>query len=283
MSTPNETQTANSMLDTLPTRSKISSVARIWAWIRRRDGLQQILLVIGGVEVYELCRHFIDPDWPAAMANANRIVNLERWAGFAWEQSLQRAFLEVPDIVRAMNVFYFLGHFVLTGVFFLWLYFRSRDGFRSFRNGFLVATAIALFIHWQFPTAPPRLADAGVEDTLRVLSNIDIGSQQTASYSNPVAAVPSLHAGWAVGVGIGIWLYVQNPVIRLFAVLYPVAVILTIVVTGNHFIFDAVAGVLVMAIGFMVSNTVLERRRRGEDEAESGAILADATRGGAVR
>ena len=33
-------------------------------------------------------------------------------------------------------------------------------------------------------------------------------------------------------------------------VLYPAAVLLTIVVTGNHYIFDAVAGALVMAVGF---------------------------------
>lgn len=261
----------------------MSGVLAMWGWIRRRDGLQQILIVVGGLEIYELCRHFIDPNWPAAFANAERIVNLERWAGFAWEQSLQRAFLEVPELVQAMNAFYFLGHFFLTGVFFLWLYFRSRDGFRSFRNGFLVATAISLVIHWKFPTAPPRLADPGVLDTLRVLSNIDIGSQQTASYSNPVAAVPSLHAGWAVGVGIGVWRFVRNPAVRVLAALYPVAVILTIVVTGNHFILDAVAGILVMAIGFMVSNALLERRRRRQDEPESGGILADASRGGAVR
>jgi hypothetical protein len=33
-------------------------------------------------------------------------------------------------------------------------------------------------------------------------------------------------------------------------VLYPSVVVLTIVVTGNHFIFDAAAGALVMAVGF---------------------------------
>jgi len=235
--------------------------------------VQQILVAIGGVEVYEVCRHFIDPNWSAAMANAHRIVNLEQWAGFAYEQSIQRAFLEVPELVRAMNAFYFVGHFLLTGVFFLWLYFRSRDGYRSFRNGFLVATAISLFIHWKFPTAPPRLADPGIQDTLWRLSHIDIGSKTTSSYSNPVAAVPSLHAGWAVGVGIGIWRYVKNPAVRAVGALYPMAVILTIVVTGNHFIFDAVAGVLVMAIGFMVSHTFVERRRRREEAPETGAIL----------
>jgi membrane-associated phospholipid phosphatase len=262
-------------------------MAGVWGWLRRRDGLQQILLVIGALEIYEICRHFIDPNWPAAMANAQRVLDLERWAGFAWEQSLQRAFLEVPELVRAMNVFYFVGHFILTGLFFLWLYFRSRDGFRSFRNGFLVATAISLVIHWKFPTAPPRLAggEIGVQiqDTLRVLSNIDIGSQKTSSYSNPVAAVPSLHAGWAVGVAIGVWRYVRSRPVRLLAMLYPIAVMLTIVVTGNHFLFDAVAGVLVMAIGFMVSWWLVDRRRPRDDEHESGAILAAATRGGAVR
>jgi membrane-associated phospholipid phosphatase len=205
------------------------------------------------------------PNWPVAVANAHRVEDLERWGHFAWEQSLQGLFLEVPDLVKAMNLFYFIGHFILTGVFFTWLYFRSRDGFRSFRNGFIVATAIALFIHWQFPTAPPRLANVGLEDTLRALSNIDIGSQATSSYSNPVAAVPSLHAGWAVGVMIGVLRYSRSRPIRVLAVLYPIAVILTIVVTGNHFIFDAVAGILVMAIGFMVSFRLLEPRRTREE------------------
>lgn len=243
------------------------SVRAGWRWFRRRDGLQQIVIVVGLFEIYEILRHFMVPNWTVAVANAHRVEDLERWGHFAWEQSLQRLFLEVPDIVKAMNLFYFIGHFILTAVFFTWLYFRSRDGFRSFRNGFIVATAIALFIHWKFPTAPPRLANVGLEDTLRVLSNIDIGSRGTSSYSNPVAAVPSLHAGWAVGVMIGVLRYSRNRPIRVLAVLYPIAVILTIVVTGNHFIFDAVAGILVMAIGFMVSFRLLEPRRRREELA----------------
>src|SRR5207247_9173993 len=136
--------------------------------------------------------------------HARKIVHLEQIAHLDWEERLQSAFLHIPELVRAMNVFYFVGHFVLTSLFFVWLYHRSRPAFRFFRNGFLTATAIALVIHWQFPTAPPRLANVGLEDTLRNLSNIDIGSPTSSSFSNPVAAVPSLHAGWALGVGIGL-------------------------------------------------------------------------------
>jgi membrane-associated phospholipid phosphatase len=59
-----------------------------------------------------------------------------------------------------------------------------------------------------------------------------------------------LHAGWALALGVGLLLYAKNVLLRAAGVLYPSVVMLTIVVTGNHFIFDAVAGALVMAVGF---------------------------------
>jgi hypothetical protein len=235
---------------------------RAWVALQRRDGIRQILIVVCAVWAYELARMMIHPNWTAAMQNARRVDNLERGLNFAWEQSLQRAFLGVPELVEAMNLFYFVGHFLLTAVFFVWLYHRSRDGFRSFRNGFLAATAIAVFIHWQFPTAPPRLlAGLGVEDTLEAIWNIDIGSPHASAFSNPVAAVPSLHAGWAAGVGAGLVRYARRRWLRVAGVLYPIAVVLTIVVTGNHFIFDALAGVAVLAAGFLVVNLPRMGRR----------------------
>jgi hypothetical protein len=149
-----------------------------------------------------------------------------------------------------MNWFYLSSHFVVTGAFFIWLYWRNREGFSIFRDGFLLATAIALVIHWRYPTAPPRLAQMGVRDTIDLYSHLNIGRPHNERFSNPVAAVPSLHAGWALALGVGVQLYAKNIFLRAAGVLYPLAVLLTIVVTGNHFVFDAVAGALVMAVGF---------------------------------
>lgn len=249
-------------------------MARVRKVVARHYGITQIAVVVAGIELYELLRHLMTPNWEVAERHAQDVVTWERDLHIGWEQGLQQTFLRVPEIVRAMNVFYFVGHFVLTGVFFFWLYHVNRVAFRRFRNGFLTATFIALVIHWQFPTAPPRLAGIGLEDTLRQLSNIDIGSPTSSSFSNPVAAVPSLHAGWAVGVGIGLVLFAKPLLWRVIGVLYPVAVVLTIVVTGNHFVFDAIAGIAVMALGFWLSERLFERR---------GATLEPATRGGAVR
>jgi PAP2 superfamily protein len=250
------------------------SMERVRSVVRRHYGLTQIAVVVAGIQTYELLRHAMTPNWEVAERHAQDIVTWERSVHIEWEESLQHAFLRLPDLVRAMNVFYFVGHFVLTSVFFFWLYHTSRDGFQRFRNGFLTATFIALVIHWRFPTAPPRLAGIGLEDTLRSLSNIDIGSPTSSSFSNPVAAVPSLHAGWAVGVGVGLVLYARPLFWKLVGVVYPVAVVLTIVVTGNHFVFDAIAGVLVMGLGFWLAERVSGRH---------GATMSAATRGGAVR
>ena len=237
---------------------------------RRRHGLRQILLAVAAIQLYEALRRLLHPDWAAALANARRIEALERAAHLAWEQSLQAAVLGRPHLVQAANLFYFAGHFLLTSLFFLWLYRRSPAGFRLWRDTFLAATAIALLVHWTFPTAPPRLAGIGVLDTLHRYSGIDIGSAGAIGFYNPVAAVPSLHAAYAIGVGIGLVQFSRSRPLRTAAFVYPIAVLWTIVVTGNHFVFDAAAGAAVLGLGF-----ALARAKR--------AILRPATRGGAVR
>ena len=239
-------------------------MTRVRLQLARRDGVAQIAVVLGAVGLYEAARLAMEPNWAQAFANARRIESVERVTGIAWEQSLQRAFLALPDLVSALNIFYFVGHFLFTALFFLWLYHRSLDGFRGFRDAFLAATAIAVVIHWVFPTAPPRLAGVGLEDTLLVLSGIDIGSPTSSALSNPVAAVPSLHAAYALGVGLGLVRFARSSLVRVAGALYAPLVVLTIVVTGNHFVLDAVAGMAVLGVGFSVAAVV---RRRPEKRA----------------
>jgi hypothetical protein len=230
--------------------------------------MTQVIVVVVAIEAYELLRHAMTPNWTIAERHAQDVVSWERSLHIEWEEGLQQTFLRLPELVRAMNVFYFVGHFVLTSIFFFWLYHTNRDAFSRFRNGFLIATFIALVIHWRFPTAPPRLANVGLQDTLRSLSNIDIGSPTSSSFSNPVAAVPSLHAGWALGVGVGLVLYARPLFWKLVGVLYPIAVVLTIVVTGNHFVFDAIAGMLVMGLGFWIAEWLRRRPRSTQPRAQ---------------
>ena len=209
--------------------------------------------MLAAVAAYELARRAIHPSWPVAAQHAHDVLALERRLGIAWEGWLQHA---LAPAMPAFDVVYLAAQFGVTGLFFLWLY--RHDDYARFRNAFLVATALALAIAWRYPVAPPRLV--GFRDTLHLA---------VASVTDPLAAMPSLHAGWAVGVGIGVWRRS-----RVLAVVYPAAVILATLATGNHFVLDAGAGVLLMAAGFAVARA---------DRLNLGGTIALATRGGAVR
>jgi hypothetical protein len=250
-------------------------MSRVKQIVARHYGLTQIAIVLAGLEGYELLRRALRPNWPLALEHAREILAWERVTDLSWELPLQREFLGLPWLIDAMNGFYIAGHFVITAVFFYWLYHRSRPTFQRFRNGFLAATAIAIVIHWRFPTAPPRLAGVGLVDTLRRFSDINIGSPRSSPFSDPVAAVPSLHAGWALGVGIGLVLYARPLFWKAVGALYPFVVVVTIVVTGNHFVFDAMAGMVVLGFGFALAELAVRwplvnwTLRRGVEQSGS--------------
>ncbi len=249
--------------------------ARVGRILPRGHGWSQVALVLAAVASYELLRRFLPPDWPRALAHARALAAWERRWHIDWETPLQRVFLHLPGLVEAMNAFYLAGSFVLTGGFFLWLYRRTPAGFRVFRDAFLLATAVALVLEWRFPMAPPRLAGIGVEDTLRRLSGIDIGSPGVSGLTDPVAAMPSLHAGWAFGVGIGIAAYARSWWGRAAGLAYPLAVDLTVVVTGNHFVLDTLAGTAIVAASLGVASVtsgaqvVVSVPRRGVEQSGS--------------
>ena len=214
---------------------------------------REIGLVLAAVAAYELARRAIHPSWVVAVSHAHDVLALEQRLGLAWEGWLQRALMPV---MPALDVVYLAAQFGVTGLFFVWLY-RS-DEYARFRNAFLVTTALALVIAWRYPVAPPRLV--GLRDVLHL---------RVASVTDPLAALPSLHAGWAVGVGAGVWRRS-----RMLAIAYPALVVVATIATGNHFVLDAAAGAFLMAIGFAVARV---------NWLKHGATLAPASRGGAVR
>jgi membrane-associated phospholipid phosphatase len=65
---------------------------------------------------------------------------------------------------------------------------------------------------------------------------------------NPYAAMPSLHIAWATIVATTLILLSRNPLVRIFAVIYPVIMLLAIVVTANHYIMDGVGSLIVVAL-----------------------------------
>jgi membrane-associated phospholipid phosphatase len=58
---------------------------------------------------------------------------------------------------------------------------------------------------------------------------------------NLVAAVPSLHAGFTALVAMFLWRRVR-PALRPLLALYPLAMALALIATGEHYFFDVLLG-----------------------------------------
>jgi hypothetical protein len=62
-----------------------------------------------------------------------------------------------------------------------------------------------------------------------------------------------MHIGYAVIVGVSLYLHGGHRSLRAAAFLYPALQLLVIVATGNHFFFDAASGAAVAALSLGVA------------------------------
>lgn len=140
-----------------------------------------------------------------------------------------------------------------------WVYRNHRRAYPLLRNALIAASSIAIVVYWLFPTAPPRLAGVGIADTVSAATSVDLSSQSLASFYNPFAAVPSMHIGFAVLVAVTVARLSTRRVARALALAYPLFVLLVVVATGNHFLFDAAAGAAVAGVALVAARAFHSR------------------------
>jgi hypothetical protein len=206
--------------------------------------------------VYELIRGGGNATLAAARSHTDSIVAFERHLHVFGERALQNAAHAVPALPSVLGVAYMLLHFAGTIGFLVWLYKRHRDHFAFVRNILIVSTAIGLVTYVLFPAAPPRLAGLGFVDTVTNGAHVNLSSNVLGSVYNPYAAVPSLHFGYALIVGVSIAAYARRRAVRIMGALYPGVMLIVIVATGNHFFFDAAAGAVVVGIGYVAARLI---------------------------
>jgi membrane-associated phospholipid phosphatase len=160
---------------------------------------------------------------------------------------------------------YFIVPFAVAG--FLWI--RDRLAFRRYANRVVSLALAGLATYIAFPAAPPWMAAQqglleGVQRTTgdgwQVLGGGTAGlfSEGQASV-NLVAAVPSLHSAFTALVALFLWGRVR-PLLRPLLLLYPLAMGLALIATGEHYFFDVLLGWL-YAGGVMAAWAWWERRR----------------------
>jgi membrane-associated phospholipid phosphatase len=216
-------------------------------------GVVELLIMGVAFVLYYLVRGFVVERTFEATSRAIRVVELERSLGlWVWETKLQAWVMSSHVLVQLFNGIYVYAHFPLIIVIGLWLFFFHRQRYVLLRNAFLISGGIGLIIFNLLPTAPPRLLpwplSDQVVDTMFAFSRVNYDIQP-AAFVNHYAAMPSLHFGWNLLLGIGIIWTVRHSLGVAFGVIMPAAMCLAVVVTGNHFILDVLAGTVVALIG----------------------------------
>lgn len=223
---------------------------------------RQVVILLGAIVIYFGVRHLTEGSVTAAVANAARVVDLEEALGLYHEQWLQETFASSSRVSTVFNWIYIWGHWPVIAVTLIWLARRHPVIYLRTRNAMIMSGAIGMVIFATFPVAPPRLASLGMVDTVTVSSHA-YRVLQPPMFTNQYAAVPSLHVGWDLLMGIAIAVAARRLWVKALGVAMPVAMTLAVVLTANHFIVDAIAGAaLTTACWFAVRWWTRRRERR---------------------
>jgi hypothetical protein len=207
-------------------------------------------------------------DGHQAIAHASNLISLERATGLMHEADVQNAF---HPIVDAFSAYYMLGFGPLIAAVLIWLGIRHRDLYRGLRTLLFISLGLAVIGYVFYPTAPPRLVPGlGITDTVG-LSSHDTGSVAGIRF-NPYAAMPSMHVGWSVLIGIFGFRAARSRRLKTFFVLHPFLMVLTVTATGNHYFIDALAGIGAALVAVIVVAGVRQARNRSNDEGGGEVI-----------
>jgi membrane-associated phospholipid phosphatase len=234
-------------------------------WTRRIRHGWLIELGIGAAVfyVYDALREAVRGDAGTALANARDVVDIERFFGIYQEHRIQSAFLDWQPFISFWNIYYGTIHFVVPVVALVLLYRRTPARYVRWRNTLVALLALGLVGFALYPLAPPRLMPGhdfvdtaaeyfnfGPQQPIRIGPDGQPTEAAQDAFGNLFAAMPSLHVGWATWSALALLPLTRRRWLKAVLLAYPLCTVFAIVVTGNHWLLDAVGAWVALAIAY---------------------------------
>jgi hypothetical protein len=244
-----------------------------------------------------------------ARQHALTLIHIEQRLHIFHEIDIQHWFLQHPFLMHWTNRIYSFIHIPGTILFLVWLFYYTTtrnhldlllpnkplgeaDGspagprlYAARRRTMAVCNLLAFIVFTLWPCMPPRLlSDPNVPGEVgkeaRSFGFVDTvhGAEGESSvwtqnkFCNQYAAMPSLHFGYSLLIGLTICsiplapqhrrvrVRTPSPLRLLCLVLgigYPTIILIAIIATANHFILDAVAGACVCGLAWTGNRVLL--------------------------
>ncbi len=229
---------------------KVRGAVRAWSKERAWLILAVVsIMVYGGYEA-------------ARAAVASRTVVVAHYGSLVWvEEKLFGApiyyyaslhanpFLDaVSSVIYSLHPAYFLA-------FLVYLAARRQRDFASALIAFTASSVVAIVVYSLYPTAPPWIALPFVERRPDYIVRAFSGLFGSHVDPNPYAAFPSMHV--CIATLFAIYLYRATG--RRLAHLWPLAMALATMYTGNHYLVDVLAGAMLAAASARIGDAAAER------------------------
>jgi hypothetical protein len=209
------------------------------------DALRQVSLFAAAYLAYRLVRGIVETQANTAFAHARDLISLERGMHLFVEPSIQAWASGSHAVMLVASWWYINAQTTITVAALIYLYLRHNQSFYFVRNMLMIGMAIALIGYVAFPTAPPRfMPEWGFIDSVSDFTGLRVSSASASAnaLTNLYAAVPSMHVAFAMMIGWTLTRLVKPRPLKVLWALYPFLMTFVIIVTANHFIFDALLG-----------------------------------------
>lgn len=255
---------------------------------RPRRMLRSLLLdwspIFIALGAYDLLRGLSDDG--RASAHTFPQLDVDRWMGAGTIPTVRlQQWLHATAGVRWYDYLAwatYMSHFLLPLAIAVTLQVVGAHRFRPYLYGLALLSWMALLTYWLYPAKPPWMTGqeglnehvsrivhgvwkhVGVERAARVYSPANVSG---SSFSNEVAALPSLHGGFPMYIFM--MLRGQHRWLTVLLGVYVVMMGCTLVYAGEHFVFDVLAGWAYAIVAALFMQWIFRRAdaRRARREA----------------
>lgn len=206
--------------------------------------------------------------------------NIDRFLFFGTDPNvwIQEQFLR-PTIqwYDVMGSLVYFTHFIFPVAMSVYFWIRHRTEWVRYVRRFATVLFAGVATYIVLPTAPPWMASSPespyqimepLERTtgrgwnwlgLETVNSVILRGQQ---WANPTAAVPSLHAAFALFMVVFIWKRVESRWVQGLLALFPVAMGLCLVYFAEHYVIDVLMGWAYVGASFWLWGRWERRRAR---------------------
>jgi hypothetical protein len=224
------------------------------------------ILIVQSLNLYHTVAVTTPLDRAVAMGHARDLVSLEQNLHLAIEPAVQLALVRgistpwgpLPGaLLRSWAVWLYVNA-VPSWLFaaLIWSYLFRRERFGWLRDLTIISAFLAVICYRLYPLAPPRFALTGapyhMQDWTYGATSVDSHVMSALGF-DPYAAFPSVHLLWALIPTLCLLVGKRPFWAWLVAPLFSVAMVVTIIGTGNHYVIDALGAVLILTASALIA------------------------------